>query len=309
MLKVRFFNVGHGECTLIEHHKGHLTMVDINTSHDLDWNTGEEIAADAAPRGILAELAALDEATKELSDPVEYLERVYPGKQLFRFILTHPDLDHMRGLKRLREKIGFANFWDVKHTKADPIFRGENDREEWKHYQELRSGALGLNPLYFHRDDEFKFFARDENGLGNGDGIEILSPTPQLVDSCNLAKKSNDLSFVLRVRHANRTVLLTGDIEAEAWTNLEAKYRGSLKSDYLQASHHGRGSGFHELSLKLIDPRVIIVSVGRKPPTDAHSKYKAVCDQVWSTRYYGDITLHVADDGMAKWSVQRNANS
>jgi competence protein ComEC len=157
MLKVRFFNVGHGECTLIEHHTGHLTMVDINTSHDLDWNTREEIAADAAPRGILAELAALDEATKELSDPVEYLERVYPGKQLFRFILTHPDLDHMRGLKRLREKIGFANFWDVKHTKADPIFRGENDREEWKHYQELRSGALDLNPLYFHRDDEFKF--------------------------------------------------------------------------------------------------------------------------------------------------------
>ena len=105
-------------------------MVDINTSHDLDWNTRQEIAADTAPRGILAETAALDEATQELSDPVEYLEQVYPGKQLFRFILTHPDLDHMRGLKRLREKVGFTNFWDVKHDKAEPKFRGENDREE-----------------------------------------------------------------------------------------------------------------------------------------------------------------------------------
>jgi beta-lactamase superfamily II metal-dependent hydrolase len=114
------------------------------------------------------------------------------------------------------------------------------------------------------------------------------------------------VSYVLRLRHANRTVLLTGDIEEEAWRDLEAHYKGSLKSDYLQASHHGRDSGFHESSLKLIDPMVVIVSVGRKPPTDAHSKYKAVCSQVWSTRYYGDIALHIADDGTPQWYVERN---
>lgn len=100
------------------------------------------------------------------------------------------------------------------------------------------------------------------------------------MDACNRAEKSNDLSYVLRIRHANRTVLLTGDIEEEAWTNLEATYRGSLKSDYLQASHHGRESGFHASSLKLINPRVIVVSVGRKPSTDAHAKYKAVCNKI-----------------------------
>jgi competence protein ComEC len=69
MLKVRFFNVGHGECTLIEHHSGRLTMVDINTSHDLDWNTRSEIAADSHG-SVLAEVAALAKAEQELTDPI-----------------------------------------------------------------------------------------------------------------------------------------------------------------------------------------------------------------------------------------------
>jgi competence protein ComEC len=314
VLTVRFFNVGHGECTLIEHHSGRLTMVDINTSHDYDWNTRQEILAGvggtvgAASRS-LAEAAALDEAQRELTDPVDYLERHYAGRQLFRFILTHPDLDHMRGLKRLREKVGFANFWDVRHTKAQPTFRGDNDREEWDHYQQLRSGKFGLTPRFYDRGDEKFAFARDENQLGNGDNIEILSPTPALVDACNRAETSNNLSYVLRFRHANRTVLLTGDVEEDAWTDLETVYINSLKSDFLQASHHGRDSGFHASSLKLIAPRVVVVSVGRKPSTDAHAKYKAICNNVWSTRYYGDITLQIADDGTYKWIVERNADS
>jgi competence protein ComEC len=212
-------------------------------------------------------------------------------------------------LKRLRETVGFTNFWDVQHAKETPIFRGDKDREEWAHYQELRSGSFGIQPRHFTRADEYFAFARDENGLGNGDGIEILSPSSALIKSCNLAKKSNDLSFVLRVRHANRSVLLTGDIEEEAWADLETVYRGSLKADFLQASHHGRDSGFHDSSLKLIAPRVVIVSVGRKPETDAHSKYKAVCKHVWSTRYYGNITLKIADDGTNSWTVERNGDS
>jgi competence protein ComEC len=205
--------------------------------------------------------------------------------------------------------VGFVNFWDVQHTKETPTFRGENDREEWDHYQQLRSGKFGHSPKFFNRGNEYFAFARDENQLGNGDSIEILSPTPALVDACNRAKTSNNLSYVLRVRHANQTVLLTGDIEEEVWTDLEALYRGSLKSDFLQASHHGRDSGFHASSLRLIAPKVVVVSVGRKPSTDAHAKYKAVCSNVWSTRYYGDITLQIADDGTSKWIAERNGNS
>jgi competence protein ComEC len=62
-------------------------------------------------------------------------------------------------------------------------------------------------------------------------------------------------------------------------------------------------------SLKLIAPRVSFVSVGRKPDTDASSKYRQQCNKVASTRYRGDMELLFDDDGTHKWFVQRNADN
>jgi hypothetical protein len=48
MLRVHFLNVGHGDCTLIQHHGGRLTMVDINTSQEYDPDSFKELLADFA---------------------------------------------------------------------------------------------------------------------------------------------------------------------------------------------------------------------------------------------------------------------
>ena len=249
----------------------------------------------------LAYVDAARDAALELTDPIEFLQRTYPGKSLFRFILTHPDLDHMRGLKRLHDTVGFTNFWDTNHTKPTPNFRGDADREDWKFYQSIRSTAKN-----YTRGDAFFAFSRDENGLPGGDSIEYLSPTSALIASCNNAGKSNDLSIVLRLRHAGRSFLLAGDAEGEAWDDMIAHYGANLKSDYLKASHHGRDSGYHLDALKHIAPRITFVSVGRKPDTDASSKYRQQCNKVASTRFYGNMELRVDDSGPIEWFVQRN---
>jgi competence protein ComEC len=360
MLRVHFLNVGHGDCTIISHPSGRLTMIDINNSQDYDDESFQELLKEerqkadaygfartnalqasgllgasynplrggmlaASPNplrgGMLAAspnplsiprsgsydaiyAEAVQDSKKELTDPIEFLKHEYPGQSLFRFILTHPDLDHMRGLKRLHENIGFTNFWDTAHSKPTPKYRSDADREDWKFYQTLRSGAKN-----YTRGNSCFAFGKDENGVPGGDNIEILSPTPALVKSCNQSEKSNDLSLVLRVRHKNWSVLLPGDAEAEAWDGMKNHYGAGLKSDYLKASHHGRDSGFHLESLKLIAPRVSFVSVGRKPDTDASSKYRQQCNKVASTRYRGDMELLFDDDGTHKWFVQRNADN
>jgi competence protein ComEC len=48
MLRVHFLNVGHGDCTLIQHHSGRLTMVDINTSQEYDPDSFKEAEQSAA---------------------------------------------------------------------------------------------------------------------------------------------------------------------------------------------------------------------------------------------------------------------
>jgi competence protein ComEC len=335
MLRVHFLNVGHGDCTIIKHHSGRLTMIDINNSQDYDDSSFKELLAEETQRGdrfgsalwggtrtgianaLLAlshppqnPLAiygrALAQAKRELTNPIDFLRRNYPHQRIWRFILTHPDLDHMSGLKSIYENIGFDNFWDTNHTKPAPDFRSEEDEVDWEFYQVLRTGRVGPNPRFYTRKDSLFAFGMDEYGLPGGDNIEILSPTPQLVSACNKAGRSNSLSYVLRVSHAGKSVLLAGDAEDDAWENITSFYGNALKSHFLKASHHGRDSGYNIRAVRLISPLITFVSVGRKPDTDASSKYRQQSSRVASTRYHGNIELQIYDNGQHKWFVDRN---
>lgn len=335
-LQVHFLNVGHGDCTVIAHPSGRITMIDINNSQDYDSESLNELVAEkaaanpipsgfglgggigglgsilqpattpfASPWTLGNYTAAVNAARNEITDPVEFMKTRYPGRSLWRFVLTHPDMDHMRGIKRLHTEIGFDNFWDTRHSKSITSFKNDSDKEDWTYYQALRSSYSGTR--YFTRGNAAYAFACEENGMPGGDRIEILSPTPDLVTACNVAKRSNDISLVLRVAHAGKTVLLPGDAELEAWETMVGYYGDRLKSDFLKASHHGRDSGFDLQALKLIAPTMTFVSVGRKPSTDAHAKYdRQTAGQVASTRFYGDICLGIGDDSNWTWAVSRN---
>ncbi|MGL9621557.1 hypothetical protein QRQ56_26425 [Bradyrhizobium sp. U531] len=314
MLKVHFLNVGHGDATLIEHPSGNLTLIDINNSQDPDKETVEEYAQAraASQSNALGSTALLVEAradaVSDLTDPIAYIKQNYPKRSLFRFILTHPDLDHMRGIKRLHEEIGFTNFWDIAHTKPTPSFQSDADKEDWEYYQALRSGKLGLTAKNYHRGDRHYAFGCDEAGNGTGDAIQLLSPTSDLVNWCNSTEKSNDLSYAIRVTHRGTSILLPGDAEQTAWDGMLKYYGTALGAAVLKAAHHGRDSGFHLDALKAIKPSVVIVSVGKKPPTDASPQYRTHANSVFSTRYYGNIELQVDDNGTRKWLVQRNGD-
>src|ERR1700730_15698462 len=99
-------------------------MIDINDSRDYDEESFNELLAEERRKvpaysglsafaganalgqlgtpvhrtsdAIVTDAARADEA-RELTDPIEFLKQEYEGRRLFRFILTHPDLDHMRG--------------------------------------------------------------------------------------------------------------------------------------------------------------------------------------------------------------------
>lgn len=282
MLRIHFLNVGHGDCTIIKHPSGRITVIDINNSQNFDKATFEEAVGDALGRGLSKDAAvreAAEEEKRELTDPIEFLKKTYPDEVPFRFVLTHPDLDHMRGMKNLYEHVGFTNFWDTANTKAAPSkFKGSADEEDWQFYQQLRSGKVGsMSPKSFLRGESTYAFGKGEDGdAAGGDSIEILSPTTTQIDECNEAKKSNDLSYVLRVSHAGVSVLLPGDAEEAAWDRMLKTYGNKLKSNYLKASHHGRDSGYHLEALKAIAPHWTFVSVGRKPDTERQSQVSSV---------------------------------
>jgi competence protein ComEC len=88
MARVHFLTVGEGDCTIIEHNSGRVTMIDICGGNEIILKAeAKRFEALERPRGNFA-------MCKRPTNPVEYL-RVHGIKRIFRFILTHPDMDHL----------------------------------------------------------------------------------------------------------------------------------------------------------------------------------------------------------------------
>lgn len=349
-LKIHFLNVGHGDCTIIEHPSGRISVIDINNGDKIDKNSFDEIkeslnppaitrqailgglAGYAQPQGFLpapqqgglaSALLGLGQTYyedyqkiaeagygKTLTNPIEYLDNLCQfrgrNKTIFRYIQTHPDMDHMRGLTALLDH-GFEiiNFWDTDNTKDTPDFRKvfDNDKTDWETYQKLRRGE-GAKSLIKNRAEAGVFWNRGDSHGDLGDGIEILSPTPDIARAANANDKHNNHSYVLRITYAGISIILGGDSESEIWDDLVNTYGAGLKCHVLKASHHGRDSGYHQPAVKLMDPELTVVSVGKKPPTDASHKYTNYSGKVLSTRWSGNITLIVRADGSANYEEE-----
>lgn len=314
-MRIRFLNVGHGDCTIIEHSTGHLTMIDINNGDDLDSTSASEISEETAStydnlmlpfaeamgtkRASILATAGYDVA---LVNPVQFLADYYPGMSIFRYIQSHPDLDHMRGLTALRHAgVSIYNFWDTHHQK-EPDFESDSDESDWQVYEGLQSGkwnGSNLTVLRLNQGANGQYYNQDGNGNPGGDGIHILAPTMELTRDANESDNSNNLSYVLWLEYQGIKVVLGGDAEEAVWQSIFDKYGANLKCHVLKASHHGRDTGYHQEAVKAMSPDYTIVSVGKKPSTDASNKYRQYSRNVWSTRWRGTITLTITPDGRA----------
>lgn len=277
MLNICFLNVGKGNCTIIDFPSERLSMVDIDNS-----GTGGD---------------------KELTDPIQYLQKRFPNRSLFRFILTHPDMDHMSGLDQLANSVGIANLWDTKHNKtiSDGDWEGSPyNRKDWERYLTLRKSSESPKCLELYRDQTSECCWTQDN-------IRILSPTPELVELSAKTEEYHHLSYVLIVEYAGRRVLLGGDASVEAWDDILKKCGAdSLKSDIFLAPHHGSKNNIHEEAFKAISPEYVIVSLLEGVDYD-YEYYKKLGKKVLSTKYHGTIRIQIEENGKFDIYVEKNA--
>ncbi len=313
-LEIHFLNVGHGDCTIIKFPSGRVMMIDINNSKTLP---DDDVVALAESAGVSMwdfrnQSRVIAGSTRSwegyyeslLVDPAEYFKVHFPNESVFRYVQTHPDLDHMSGLHRFfwQDEIPLVNFWDVAHTKhldEDSFENCPYDWKDWVTYQALRRGWWPANGSIDESHHRVLYNLRGETGsFWDEDGIEILSPTAALIEECNASEKYNNCSYVLKLTYAGRTIILPGDAEASAWKSiLDNPGAEAIACDVLKASHHGRESGYHEEATEAMSPKVVICSVGKKPSTDASDEYASHGATVLSTRYHGTIKVKVWSDG------------
>jgi competence protein ComEC len=311
MLKIHFLNVGHGDCCIVEFMDNtRVAIIDINRTLEMDENSAREIyeslSHSLASQLILASNSRVSYRMLEqagydiqLQDPIEYL-REHNISSVFRFISTHPHMDHLSGLYELNTQFCFGNAWIIKNSyKQDMDKLTESQKNDWGLYKKYRdTGEKEVDGTTIIRPEE-----GSQAQYYKEDGIKILAPNDSLKDGSD--SNANKLSYVLLIKHKGRKILLPGDAEKETGQYVLDNYSADLEGiDILKAAHHGRDSGYYQPAVKHMSPMVTVVSVGKKPDTDASNKYKQYYDHVWSTRWKGNIVFTIDNAGEITYTAQ-----
>lgn len=253
--KVHFLNVKQGDCFLLERPSGRLTVIDICAGNLSDEALSEAKFASlraTKPRGNYA-------MCSKATNPIRYLED-RGLTSIWRFILTHPDMDHMDGIKRLFTSKTVSNFWDCGIRREKPDFEGSPYLEEdWDFYEDLIAGRVSDTTVISPRaGSNGKFWnADDDDGNGDGDYISIVSPNSGLIDSANDNGDINDASYVIVYRSSAGRIIFAGDSNDKTWEYILENHK-NLVSDaaVLFAPHHGRKSDRDYSFLDVVKPRV-----------------------------------------------------
>lgn len=273
---IHFLNVKEGDCTLIQHKSGRNTLIDICNGNSED----------------VFKCGTMDESfygnfnqKSHPVNPIEYLKK-FNIKTIFRFILTHPDMDHMDGIKRLFREFDVINFWDTGNNKEidENDFYGQYNKNDWSFYQSLRNND-DYNKLYLTNNCSNPYYNMDYYG-GRGDSLYILSPTQKLINYANIYQEYNELSYVILYLMGSRKIIFAGDSGEEAWDSILNKYHNDIRDiDILLAPHHGRKSGGNDYYLDILKPKLTLFG-------NAKSKYLDY--NAWNKRRLTHITNNQA---------------
>jgi competence protein ComEC len=221
------------------------------------------------------------------------LADILKGKNLIGLMITGFDADHFNevGLKIVLNKyrpnwIMLPKFFkDTNEAAAGRAVmkKFEQGKEITKHLISLSDNATRF---YYKLSTDFTF--------------EVFSPHKEDMDS------SNNASLVCKIteKSTNATYLVTGDTENARWKRIAAIFGNSIKSDVLDAPHHGSKNGIASEAFNLIKPNVVLISAGvgnmfGHPDAEAVKIFSSLGAKVHSTNHGNgqSILTEIANNG------------
>jgi competence protein ComEC len=200
-------------------------------------------------------------------------------------VLSHPQSDHMNGLRFLAEAFHPKEFW----------YNGDNVKTP--SFQELMRIIAAKNI-------EKRLPADLTKGRSvNGAEIKILHPEPDkkplsLFDS---GTGLNNNSLVLKISYCGKSFLFPGDLEHEGERMLISNAADSLKSDVLLSPHHGSKSSSSREFLRAVQPGICVISSGKNnffgfPHLQTLQRVRDMGCKVVRIDQVGAVQFHVGPD-------------
>lgn len=161
-------------------------------------------------------------------------------------ILTHPHADHITGLIDVIKRYKVMGFYTEKVGNTTDIY--EILIKTLKDYR--------IKEQFVWQGDNFRF----KDGLF----LKILWPTPDWVNRNAINEGNLDIngfSVIASLSYGNFKALFTGDAGAVAIEKIDDLVG---KIDLLKVPHHGSKTGLTEDILRVLNPKVAVISVGKK---------------------------------------------
>jgi competence protein ComEC len=157
-------------------------------------------------------------------------------------VLTHPDADHLGGLVEVMRRYHVRNIVTTNVTIDSPLFK------EWQAL--IQSKKVHICSAT----------AGQTITLGPEVSLSVLGPDQSAISDSS--SSLNDMSIVTRLSMGNVSFLLAGDLPTEGEEGLITE-RAHLRSTVLKVAHHGSASSTSQTFLNVVDPQVVVVSVGK----------------------------------------------
>jgi competence protein ComEC len=255
---IHFLNVGEGDCSIIKHYSDHITVIDVSCADSPDALKEEVFTILAkSESGISGNFNQKAYPT----NPISYMNAC-GYSSVFRFILTHPDMDHMDGIQNFFGAFSPINFWDTDNEEEKDFDNGGSGgfkQEDWDFYKTLRDERPDTNPkrLTLYSGAIGQYWNCGEDGKGGGDGLAILAPTKELVATACDSGDYNDCSYAILYTTDGHRILFAGDTHDATWDYILSKHEDDVKDvDILIAPHHGRDSDRDWEFLDVVNPKL-----------------------------------------------------
>jgi len=210
-------------------------------------------------------------------------------------VLSHPDLDHLGGLRGLLSVIDIERVLDT----GDPVPSAG--------YAEFLADVDAAGVLWLPAAAGDRLRVDDVV-------LTVLGPTrPGLGHGGQVGRRGtgvNATSLAFRLTVAGRFHYVnTGDATTEEEADLLAAWPAeSLRADVLKVGHHGSRTSSGLPFLRVVDPVLAVISAGAgnrygHPHAEVLSRLEAAgTARIWRTDRHGTLCVEIADDG--RWRVR-----
>jgi len=188
-------------------------------------------------------------------------------------VMTHPDEDHIQGMLAI-----------ARHIPVGRVY--------WNGFQGSRTEQR-VRAQFQHRGTQVETLSA--GSMTRVEAVEVNVLSPPVKPILGTRSPENENSIVLLLKYGSKSVLLTGDIEAEGERRLLRASRNVLRNlSVLKVAHHGSDSSSTPEFVRWTNPQTAVISCGKRnryghPSKEVLSRYERIGTAVYRTDECGMI--------------------